>query len=140
SVRPRDRRGAPGGVEAVARVGSRAHGAHDAVRRGAARHARDLGRCRPQRRVLPRPRRGRVSPRARAGRRAGRGRPLRAARGHALRHLLALPALDLVPRRTTRGVTPPLDVVTGAYGYTGRYLAQPLLETGRTVPTLTANP
>jgi len=37
-------------------------------------------------------------------------------------------------------VTRPLDVVTGAYGYTGRYIAQRLLETGRSVRTLTANP
>jgi len=37
-------------------------------------------------------------------------------------------------------VTPPLDVVTGAYGYTGRYLTQRLLQIGRDVRTLTANP
>ena len=35
---------------------------------------------------------------------------------------------------------PPLDVVTGAYGYTGRYLTQRLLQVGRSVRTLTANP
>jgi NADH dehydrogenase len=37
-------------------------------------------------------------------------------------------------------VTPQHDVVTGAYGYTGRYLARRLLEQGRSVSTLTANP
>ena len=37
-------------------------------------------------------------------------------------------------------MTPPLDVVTGAYGYTGRYLAQHLLQAGRSVRTLTGNP
>jgi uncharacterized protein YbjT (DUF2867 family) len=34
----------------------------------------------------------------------------------------------------------PFDVVTGAYGYTGRYLAQRLLDAGRTVRTLTGDP
>jgi NADH dehydrogenase len=37
-------------------------------------------------------------------------------------------------------VTPPLDVVTGAYGYTGRYLAQRLLGAGRSMRTLTSRP
>jgi NADH dehydrogenase len=37
-------------------------------------------------------------------------------------------------------VTQPLDVDTGAYGYTGRYLTQRLHETGRAVRTLTASP
>src|SRR4051794_24953759 len=32
------------------------------------------------------------------------------------------------------------DVVTGAYGYTGRYLAERLLAAGRTVRTLTGDP
>jgi NADH dehydrogenase len=34
----------------------------------------------------------------------------------------------------------PFDVVTGAYGYTGRYLAQRLLDSGREVRTLTGDP
>ncbi|MGH8011614.1 MAG: SDR family oxidoreductase [Candidatus Binataceae bacterium] len=33
-----------------------------------------------------------------------------------------------------------LDIVTGAFGYTGRYIAQTLLEMGRRVRTLTAHP
>ena len=33
-------------------------------------------------------------------------------------------------------MTAALDVVTGAYGYTGRYLAQHLLQAGRSVRTL----
>lgn len=33
-----------------------------------------------------------------------------------------------------------LDVVTGAFGYTGRYIASRLLEAGRTVRTLTGHP
>jgi uncharacterized protein YbjT (DUF2867 family) len=33
-----------------------------------------------------------------------------------------------------------LDVVTGAFGYTGRYIAERLLEAGRRVRTLTAHP
>jgi len=33
-----------------------------------------------------------------------------------------------------------MDVVTGAYGYTGRYVARRLLDGGRRVRTLTANP
>jgi uncharacterized protein YbjT (DUF2867 family) len=33
-----------------------------------------------------------------------------------------------------------MDVVTGAYGYTGRYVGRRLLEGGRRVRTLTANP
>jgi NADH dehydrogenase len=37
-------------------------------------------------------------------------------------------------------VTPPLDVVTGAYGYTGRYITERLLETGRNVRAITSNP
>jgi len=35
-------------------------------------------------------------------------------------------------------VTAPLDVVTGAYGYTGRYLAERLIASGRRVRTLTS--
>jgi len=34
----------------------------------------------------------------------------------------------------------PLDVVTGAYGYTGRYLTRRLLDSGRRVRTLTGDP
>jgi NADH dehydrogenase len=33
-----------------------------------------------------------------------------------------------------------IDVVTGAYGYTGRYLTERLLEAGRTVRTITGDP
>lgn len=34
----------------------------------------------------------------------------------------------------------PVDVVTGAFGYTGRHIAKLLLESGRTVRTITAHP
>ncbi len=37
-------------------------------------------------------------------------------------------------------MTQPLDVVTGAYGFTGRYLAERLLAVGRNVRTITAGP
>jgi uncharacterized protein YbjT (DUF2867 family) len=37
-------------------------------------------------------------------------------------------------------VTAALDVVTGAYGYSGRYIAQRLLDAGRSVRTLTSRP
>jgi len=37
-------------------------------------------------------------------------------------------------------VTEPLDVVTGAYGYSGRYIAERLLDAGRSVRTLTSRP
>jgi NADH dehydrogenase len=37
-------------------------------------------------------------------------------------------------------VTQPLDVVTGAYGYTGRSIAERLLDAGRSVRTLAARP
>ena len=37
-------------------------------------------------------------------------------------------------------VSPGTDVVTGAFGYTGRYIAQRLLDAGRTVRTLTGRP
>jgi NADH dehydrogenase len=38
------------------------------------------------------------------------------------------------------GETPELDVVTGAFGYTGRYIARRLLSMGRCVRTLTGHP
>jgi nucleoside-diphosphate-sugar epimerase len=37
-------------------------------------------------------------------------------------------------------VTASIDVVTGAFGYTGRYIAQRLLDAGRSVRTLTTRP
>lgn len=37
-------------------------------------------------------------------------------------------------------MTAPLDVVTGAYGYSGRYIAERLLDAGRNVRTLTSRP
>jgi uncharacterized protein YbjT (DUF2867 family) len=35
---------------------------------------------------------------------------------------------------------PDVDVVTGAFGYTGRYITGRLLESGRNVKTLTGHP
>lgn len=35
---------------------------------------------------------------------------------------------------------PEVDVVTGAFGYTGRYITARLLDSGRSVRTLTAHP
>jgi uncharacterized protein YbjT (DUF2867 family) len=35
---------------------------------------------------------------------------------------------------------PHIDVVTGAFGYTGRYITRRLLESGRNVKTLTGHP
>ena len=37
-------------------------------------------------------------------------------------------------------LSPTLDVVTGAFGFTGRHIAQRLLESGRSVRTLTGRP
>lgn len=39
-----------------------------------------------------------------------------------------------------RIMTPEIDVVTGAFGYTGRYITARLLESGRSVRTLTGHP
>ena len=36
--------------------------------------------------------------------------------------------------------SPPLHVVTGAFGYSGKYIAQRLLDAGRRVRTLTNSP
>src|SRR5207248_3544027 len=140
AVRCRDRRTARRRVGSVAAVGPCAHGSRGAVRRRPARDARDLDRRGPQRRVPPRPRRDRLSPRDRGCRRRRERPQLRAPRRRSLQQRLAPPAGADVPRRAARGVRPPLDVVTGAYGYTGRYLTQRLLQVGRSVRTLTANP
>ena len=35
---------------------------------------------------------------------------------------------------------PEVDVVTGAFGYTGRYITARLLDSGRSVRTLTGHP
>ena len=71
------------------------------ARRRAAAGARDLDRRGPQRRVPPRPRRGRLPRRRARGRRRRGRRPLRAARGHAPRHELAPRPQHPVPRRAT---------------------------------------
>ena len=50
-----------------------------------------------------------------------------------------VPGLESV-RRTCEIAMPEVDVVTGAFGYTGKYITGRLLESGRGVKTLTGHP